>query len=311
MVEIQNLGKNYDSIRAVNNISFKVHKGEKLGFLGVNGAGKSTTMNMITGHIPSSSGSVKVCGFDIRENPIEAKKHIGYLPESPPLYIDMTVTEFLNFVSDLKRVNKRNKNNRISEIIEMINLKDVRHRVIKNLSKGYKQRVGIAQALIGNPEVVILDEPTVGLDPTQIIEIRNLIKSIDKTVILSSHILPEISVVCERVVIIDKGEIIAVDTPSNLSGIFEDNTAISVTAVGDEKEISNIIKSIDGIMLIEAEERENNAIRYRIEYKRENDLRGVISTSLAGRGYPILELKSLDRSLEDIFIKLVSKKDRR
>ena len=214
MIEIQNLTKSYGQIKAVDDISFTVEKGEVLGFLGPNGAGKSTTMNIITGFIPSTEGTVKVCGYDIMESPAEVKQRIGYLPELPPLYMDMTINEYLNFVADLKLVNKKQKKSQISDVMELVKLGDVRGRLIKNLSKGYKQRVGLAQSLLGAPEVLILDEPTVGLDPMQIIEIRKLIKALGKqhTIILSSHILPEVSAVCERVVIINKGKIAAIDT---------------------------------------------------------------------------------------------------
>lgn len=234
MIEIQNLTKSYGQIKAVDDISFTVEKGEVLGFLGPNGAGKSTTMNIITGFIPSTEGTVKVNGFDIMESPAEVKRRIGYLPELPPLYMDMTVSEYLNFAADLKNVSKRQKKSQMTDIMDLVKLTDVRGRLIKNLSKGYKQRVGLAQALMGNPEVLILDEPTVGLDPKQIIEIRKLIKALGKqhTIILSSHILPEVSAVCERVVIINKGKIAAVDTPENLSKGMGTVSKISATIAG-------------------------------------------------------------------------------
>ena len=308
MIEILNLEKNYGAIQAVKPLTLHVKKGEKLGFLGPNGAGKTTIMNMITGNIPSSGGTVKVCGFDILENPREVKKHIGYLPEQPPLYVDMTVTEFLNFVSALKLVDKRRISSHVAEVLELVNLTDVRHRLIKNLSKGYRQRVGIAQALLGNPEVLILDEPTVGLDPTQIIDIRNLIKSLAHTVILSSHILPEISAVCERIVIINKGEIVAVDTPANLSKVFANNARLTITVVGSKAQVKSAISGIAGITHVDVEEeKEKEVIRYVVEYHRKTDVRGDLSLALTGAGYPILELKALDISLEDIFIQLVTK----
>ena len=233
MIEIKNLKKDYGGHLAVNNISFTVNDGEILGFLGPNGAGKSTTMNIITGYLSATDGSAIINGYDILEDPKSAKREIGYLPEIPPLYLDMTVKEYLNFVYELKGV-KLPKGPHIEEICRLVKIKNVYHRLIKNLSKGYKQRVGIAQALIGNPKVLILDEPTVGLDPKQIIEIRNLIRMLGKhhTVILSSHILPEIQAVCDRVIVINKGRIIADDTPENLSTNLSDDHSISVVLEG-------------------------------------------------------------------------------
>ena len=234
MIEIQNLTKKFGQITAVDDLNFTVNKGEILGFLGPNGAGKSTTMNIITGYLPSTEGTVKVDGFDIMESPTEVKKRIGYLPEHPPIYMDMTVKEYLDFVSDLKLVERRQKKAQMNNVMELVNITDVRDRLIKNLSKGYKQRVGLAQALIGSPDVLVLDEPTAGLDPKQIIEVRKLIKTLGKkhTIILSSHILPEVSAVCERVVIINKGKIVAVDTPDNLSKGLGIASRLSVTIDG-------------------------------------------------------------------------------
>ena len=218
MIEVTNLVKHYGDKKAVDGISFSIHEGELVGFLGPNGAGKSTTMNVLTGYLSATSGSAKINGIDILENPIAAKRHIGYLPEQPPLYMDMAVNEYLDFICDLKGV-KEHRKEHISEICELAGITNVYKRMIRNLSKGYKQRVGLAQALIGDPEVLILDEPTVGLDPIQIIEIRNVIKDLGKkrTVILSSHILPEVQAICERVLVINHGKIIANDTPANLS----------------------------------------------------------------------------------------------
>ena len=231
MIEIQNLTKDYGRIRAIDDVSFTVGKGEIVGFLGPNGAGKTTTMNIITGFISSTSGSVRVAGYDILENPVEGKRHIGYLPEQPPLYPDMTVSEFLDFCADLKKVTAREWKNQKKDIMELVKITHVSHRLIKNLSKGYKQRVGLAQALVGSPDVLILDEPTVGLDPKQIMEIRKLIKALGKnhTIILSSHILPEVSAVCDRVIIINKGRIAAIDTPENLSKKLSDFSRFTIT----------------------------------------------------------------------------------
>lgn len=309
MIEIQNLTKKYGQITAVNNISFTVEKGEILGFLGPNGAGKSTTMNIITGFIPSTHGSVKVCGYDIMEEPKEVKKRIGYLPELPPLYMDMTVSDYLDFVSDLKLVDKKKKKSQMADIMELVKITHVKDRLIKNLSKGYKQRVGLAQSLIGSPDVLILDEPTVGLDPKQIIEIRNLIRALGKehTIILSSHILPEVSAVCERVVIINKGQIAAIDTPENLSKGFGAATRFNIRVAGPKASIQSALKEIYGIKYVEAHaEKEEGAIDFLIESSKEVDVRKPIFFEMAKLGYPILELKSLDLSLEDIFLQITT-----
>lgn len=309
MIEIQNLTKKYGQIKAVDDISFTVEKGEVLGFLGPNGAGKSTTMNIITGFIPSTEGTVKVCGYDIMESPAEVKKRIGYLPELPPLYMDMTVNEYLNFVADLKVVSKKQKKSQLDDITELVKLTDVRGRLIKNLSKGYKQRVGLAQSLLGNPEVLILDEPTVGLDPKQIIEIRKLIKALGKqhTIILSSHILPEVSAVCERVVIISKGKIVAIDTPENLSKGIGTVSRLSAIISGPKSSIISNIEEIYGIKYVEAHmQKDKDVIEYIIEADKNVDVRNPLFFAMAKSGYPIIELKSLDLSLEDIFLELTT-----
>ncbi len=309
MIEIQNLTKRYGQIKAVNNLNFTVEKGEVLGFLGPNGAGKSTTMNIITGYIPSSEGTVKVNGYDIMESPKEVKKLTGYLPEQPPVYMDMTVKDYLNFVADLKLVDKKLKKNQLSDIMELVKIGDHRNRLIKNLSKGYKQRVGLAQALIGNPQVLVLDEPTVGLDPKQIIEIRKLIKALGKehTIILSSHILPEVSAVCERVVIINNGEIAAIDTPDNLSRGFGVATKLMLTVAGPKSSVESAIREIYGVKYVEAGvEKEREAFSYIVESDKEIDIRKPLFYAMAKLGYPILELKGLNLSLEDIFLQIVT-----
>ena len=309
MIEIQNLTKRYGQINAVNNLNFTVEKGEILGFLGPNGAGKSTTMNIITGFLPSTEGSVKVCGYDIMENPKEVKKRIGYLPEQPPVYMDMTVKDYLNFVSDLKMVDKKARRNQIGDIMELVKIGDHRDRLIKNLSKGYKQRVGLAQALIGSPEALILDEPTVGLDPKQIIEIRKLIKALGKehTIILSSHILPEVSAVCERVVIINKGQIAAIDTPENLSKGFGTASKLLVTIAGPRNSVLNGIKEIYGVKYVEpGVDKEKDVLTYIIESDKEVDIRKPLFFAMAKLGFPIMELRSMDMTLEDIFLQIVT-----
>lgn len=309
MIEIKNLTKKYGQIKAVDDVSFRVEKGEILGFLGPNGAGKSTTMNILTGYLPSTAGTAKVCGYDVMENPREVKKHIGYLPEQPPLYTDMTVNDYLNFVSDLKLVSKKKKKSQLNDIIELSKISEVRYRLIKNLSKGYRQRVGLAQALIGSPDVLVLDEPTIGLDPKQIIEIRKLIKALGKehTIILSSHILPEVSAVCERVVIINKGKIVAVDTPQNLSKGFSGSTKLLIKIAGPKGTVNNVLKGIYGIKHIEAQApKENEVTEFVLETAPDIDVRRPVFFELAKGGYPILELRSLDLTLEEIFLQLIT-----
>jgi ABC-2 type transport system ATP-binding protein len=309
MIEIQNLTKRFGRIKAVSNLNFTVEKGEILGFLGPNGAGKSTTMNIITGYLPSSEGTVKVDGYDILESPKEAKKRMGYLPEQPPLYMDMTVSDYLDFVADLKMVNRKQKRGQISDIMELVRIGDHRGRLIKNLSKGYKQRVGLAQALIGSPDVLVLDEPTVGLDPKQIIEIRKLIKALGKehTIILSSHILPEVSAVCERVVIINNGEIAAIDTPENLSKGFGTASRLQVTVAGPKNSVTGAIKEIYGVKHVEpGVDMEKDVVSYVVESDKSLDIRKPLFFAMAKLGFPILELRSLNMTLEDIFLQIVT-----
>ena len=309
MIEINNLTKDYGRIKAVDNVTFEVRKGEILGFLGPNGAGKTTTMNILTGYIPPSSGTVSISGFDVTEEAQEVKKRIGYLPEHPPLYNDMTVNEYLSFAAELKNVDKSKQKAQLTDIMALVRINDVKDRLIKNLSKGYKQRVGLAQALVGSPEVLILDEPTVGLDPRQIIEIRRLIKALGKehTIILSSHILPEVSAVCDRVLIINEGKIIAEDTPENLSKNIDNSSKLSVIIAGPKSSVVPKIKEIYGVKKVEPGlEKANDAVSYTIESEAEVDIRRSLFFAMAKQGYPILEMKSVNLSLEDIFIRLVT-----
>lgn len=309
MIEIQNLVKQYGGVKAVNNISFTVEKGEILGFLGPNGAGKSTTMNILTGYLSASSGTVKIAGYDILDNPQEAKRHIGYLPENPPLYLDMTVQEYLRFVCALKGVKKPEQTRQLAEIMKLARVTDVADRLIKNLSKGYRQRVGIAQALVGNPEVLVLDEPTVGLDPKQIIEIRNLIKDLGKkhTVILSSHILTEVKAVCDRIVIINQGTIAAIDTPEGLSRQMGRANKLSMTAEGPAREIIEQLRQLQGVRAVSIlAEKAGNLTVYEIELEPEAEARKSIFFEMARQGWPILEFKSLDPTLEEIFLQVTS-----
>lgn len=306
MIEVKNLTKKYGNHVAVNDANFVVNDGEILGFLGPNGAGKSTTMNILTGYLSATSGSCTINGVDILENPMEAKKQLGYLPELPPLYMDMTVKEYLNFVYNLKKV-KMPRGPHIAEICKLVKIKEVFHRQIKNLSKGYKQRVGIAQALIGNPEVLILDEPTVGLDPKQIIEVRNLIRMLGKThtVILSSHILSEVQAVCDRVVVINKGQIIADDTPDNLSRNLSDDHSIDIIVEGERREMESKFKTLAGVKSIQFVKAHNQtAFEYVFDPIVGYDIRRPLSKLIAQNGWTILQMKSNELTLEDIFLRL-------
>jgi ABC-2 type transport system ATP-binding protein len=312
MIEIQNLTKRYGKIKAVSKLNFTVEKGEILGFLGPNGAGKTTTMNIITGYIPSSEGTVKVCGYDILEDANEVKRRIGYLPELPPLYMDMTVKDYLKFAGELKQVEDTKIKSQIGDIMELVKISDVKNRLIKNLSKGYKQRVGLAQALIGNPEVLILDEPTVGLDPKQIIEIRKLIKALGKehTIILSSHILHEVSAVCDRVVIINKGRIVAIDTPENLSKAYDATTKFLIKIDGPCDLVEAVLKNTNGVKFVEIKsDRDDRTIDYVVETEKDVDVRRPVFFELAKNGYPILELKSIGMTLEDIFLQVTNQEE--
>ncbi len=306
MIEIKNLTKYYGKKKAVDNISFTINKGEIVGFLGPNGAGKTTTMSIITGYLSYTDGSVKVDGTEVLDDPIAIKKKIGYLPEQPPLYLDMTVDEYLDFVCDLKHV-KENKETHIKEILDMVGIADVRKRLIRNLSKGYKQRVGLAQALVGDPEILILDEPTVGLDPKQIIEIRNVIKKLGKTrtVILSSHILPEVSAVCERVVIINKGRIVAEDTPENLSKEKAERQQFIIRVAGEKEKIASALKETQGVASVkEISSKEPDSYDFLVESMADIDARKPVFNMLSKKSMPILMLQPNNLSLEEVFIKL-------
>lgn len=306
MIEVKNLTKSYGDKLAVDNISFRANNGEILGFLGPNGAGKSTTMNILTGYLSSTGGEVYINGKEILENPIEAKKEIGYLPEFPPLYLDMTVKEYLCFIYELKGC-KLPRNTHLKEICELVKIDNVYNRMIKNLSKGYKQRVGLAQALVGNPKVLILDEPTVGLDPKQIIEIRTLIRKLGKnhTVILSSHILTEVQAVCDRIVVINKGRIVADDTADNLSNALTADHKLIARIDGPREEVVKVISSIPGVVNVLADmQREKGVWEYNIEAVEGTDIRRELNKRLWSRSWYILGLRSSELTLEDIFLKL-------
>lgn len=312
MIQINNLVKNYGTKFAVDDISFRVSKGEIVGFLGPNGAGKSTTMNILTGYLSSTSGEAKVGGIDILENPDEAKKLIGFLPEQPPLYVDMTVNEYLNFVYEIKGC-KLNRAKHLEEVRQVTKIDDVQNRLIKNLSKGYKQRVGIAQALVGNPPVIIFDEPTVGLDPKQIIEIRNLIRNLGKshTVILSTHILSEVQSVCDRIIIINEGKIIADEKTESITQVVEENRRYHVKVCGPQREVLTVLKSIPGVISAELTgERELDSYTYALESEKGVDIRKPLFYCLSEKNYPLIGLESVGMNLEEVFIRIMDKASR-
>ena len=307
MIEINHLVKKYGSHVAVDDLSLTVEPGKIYGFLGPNGAGKSTTMNIITGYLAATSGEVKINGFDVLKQPEEAKKCVGYLPELPPLYMDMTVKEYLDFVAELKKIPAKEKMKNIKEVLEMTKTTQVENRLIKNLSKGYKQRVGIAQALIGMPEIIILDEPTVGLDPKQIIEIRQLIKELGKnhTVILSSHILSEISEVCEYIFIISRGQLAAEGTEKQLVEQMAGENNLELEIKGDKDKVKEMIESLEDVLEYEfAESEAENIVRLKIKSDRDVDLREKIFYICAENDLPIMEMSFKQKTLEDIFIEL-------
>ena len=307
MIEVKNLVKRYGDHTAVDHLSFQIEKGKIYGFLGPNGAGKSTTMNIITGYIASTEGTVSIDGHDILEEPEKAKKCIGYLPEQPPLYFDMTVLEYLKFAADLKKIPKDKKNEMIQEVMDTVKITDMKNRLIKNLSKGYRQRVGLAQAILGYPDVIILDEPTVGLDPKQIIEIRDLIKNLKKkhTVILSSHILSEVSAVCDYVLIISHGKLVASDTPDNLSKLAAGSNNLSLIVKGEKESIRQLLSEIPGVKTITVNSAENEkGWRVKLSTEESTDIREEVFYKMAENHYPILEMQSEKVSLEEIFLEL-------
>lgn len=309
MIEVKNLVKKYGDHIAVDHLSFTVEEGHIYGFLGPNGAGKSTTMNMITGYIGPTEGSIMINGHDMLENPEEAKKCIGYLPEIPPLYTDMTPLEYLRFAAELKGIAKNKREDAVKEVIKDARLEDVADRLIKNLSKGYKQRVGLAQALLGYPEVIILDEPTVGLDPAQIIEMRELIRGLGKkhTVILSSHILSEISAVCDDVLILSHGKLVASDTTDNLGKLMEDKVTLQLTVKGDKETIKNALDSVEGVESIEYKDSaEKDCLDVMIQSDPKTEVRELIFYRLAAVQCPIYAMNQMKKSLEDVFIELTA-----
>ncbi len=312
MISVESLTKNYGPFRAVDNASFTVERGETIGFLGPNGAGKTTTMRMMTGLFPPSSGDIKLDGYSISEDPLEVKRRIGYLPESAPVYLDMTVEQYLGFVANAKGVVKKNKKEQIEKAMEACSLHEMRRRTARKLSKGYRQRLGLAQALVGDPPVIILDEPTVGLDPTQTFEFRNLIQGLrgDRTIILSSHILPEVSMICDRVVIISKGRIVAQDTPDNLAKAAKSNSEFLYTMTGESESALQGIEAVSGVSSVSIEDREEENFKIRITAEAENDPRQGINRLIIEKGWNLLELSVVTAGLEDVFLNLVTREDK-
>ena len=311
MIEVKDLVKKYGSHLAVDHLSFTLESGKIYGFLGPNGAGKSTTMNIMTGYLGATQGSVLIDGHDILKEPEEAKKHIGYLPELPPLYMDMTVQEYLEFAAELKKLPKEKRESDISEVMKLTRLQDVSGRLIKNLSKGYKQRVGLAQAILGFPDIIILDEPTVGLDPKQIIEIRELIRTLSKkhTVILSSHILAEVREVCDYILIISKGKLVASDTPENLELLRNGASSLELEVNAAPETVRAILSTIDDINTMEMHIENENLTRVKLETKNGADIREAVFYAFAEEKCPLLEMKTAKASLEDIFMELTQKEE--
>jgi ABC-2 type transport system ATP-binding protein len=309
LIEVQDLTKTFGERTAVDHISFAVNKGEILGFLGPNGAGKTTTMRMLTSFMPATSGTARVAGFDVFDNSLEVRRHIGYLPENPPVYPDMTVESYLDFVARIKGVPSEERAQRVTDALEKTNITDKRDELIKRLSRGYKQRVGLAQALVHDPDVIILDEPTVGLDPKQIIEVRHLIKNLagNHTIILSTHILPEVSMTCDRVVIINKGKIAAVDTPQNLTSQLKCGHRIRVEVQASEQPLREVLAQIPGASRVQIEAAPlAGHVLATIEAAEGKDIRSAIAARIVEKGWPLFELKGVSLSLEDIFLELTT-----
>ncbi len=311
MIEVENLVKTYNGIKAIDGITFRVEKGEILGLLGPNGAGKTTTMRILTCYMPPTSGAVRVAGLDIFDDSIEIRKKLGYLPENPPLYSEMTVRSYLDFIAKIKGVPKGRRDAHIEEVLARCNILDVKDRIIGRLSKGYKQRVALAQALLNNPEILVLDEPTIGLDPKQIIEVRELIKQLrgDHTIILSTHILPEVSMTCQRVVIIDKGNVVAVDTPQNLTARLKGAERIYLEVVGPRPQIVEKISQIPGVLKVDLESAQDDKVQLYVESELRRDIRKDLAAAIVSSGWGLLEMRAMTMSLEDIFLKLTTSEE--
>jgi ABC-2 type transport system ATP-binding protein len=309
VIEVEHLTKVYNGRKAVDDISFKAEKGEILGFLGPNGAGKTTTMRVLTCYMPATDGTARVAGYDVFEESLEVRKRIGYLPENPPLYHEMTVYSYLDFVAKIKGTPPSKRKSHIDEVMQKTSIGDVRNRVIGKLSKGYKQRVGLAQALLNNPEVLVLDEPTIGLDPKQIFEVRSLIKNLagDHTVILSTHILPEVSMTCNRVVIINNGKFVAMDTPEGLANQVKGAERIAMLVDGPTEEVTAKLSEVDGVLSVKAEGNGASPARFTVECQLNSDPRRMLAAAVVNQGWGLLELRGISVSLEDVFINLITK----
>lgn len=308
MITVENLSKRYATKTAIEGMSFQVEKGEILGFLGPNGAGKTTTMRIITGYMPASEGTVRVDGYDVFDNPLDVRRRIGYLPENPPLYLEMTVMGYLRFVAKIKGVPKDKIHQEVARVMERASIADVKERIIAKLSKGYKQRVGIAQALLNDPPVLILDEPTIGLDPKQIHEVRELVKDLagQHTVVLSTHILPEVEQTCHRVIIIDRGKIVAVDTPQNLRLQLQGAERVSLEVQGPPSEIISKLKAMPGVVSVQKIAENDSRHRFQVEGELRKDIRSDLARTIVQNGWGLYELQSATMSLEDIFLKLTT-----
>jgi gliding motility-associated transport system ATP-binding protein len=308
VIEVQHLTKRYGRVTAVNDVSFRVERGEILGFLGPNGAGKTTTMRILTGYMPATEGKAIVAGFDVFDQPLEAKRRTGYLPETPPLYPDMSVSEYLDFVARIKGVPGSERRQRIKDVMERTRISDMGNRLTGKLSKGYKQRVGLAQALIHNPDVLILDEPTAGLDPKQIIETRALIKQLagDHTIILSTHILPEVSQTCQRVVIINQGHVVAVDTPDNLTARLRGSETIYVQVDAGTAEAGAALSRVAGVTRVGESDRRGTAIGYEVDSEKGHDVRRELARTVVQNGWGLLELRPMRVSLEEVFLSVIT-----
>jgi len=308
VIEVDHLTKEYGRVRAVSDVSFRVERGEVLGFLGPNGAGKTTTMRILTGFMPPTEGKATVAGFDVLEQPVEAKRRTGYLPETPPLYPDMAVSEYLDFVAKIKGVPPANRRTRVKEVMERTRIADMASRACGKLSKGYRQRVGLAQAIIHNPDVLILDEPTAGLDPKQIIETRQLIKELggDHTIVLSTHILPEVSQTCGRVVIINKGKVVAVDTPDNLTARLRGAESMYLQVDASGTDAAAALRRVPGVTRVTEADRRDRLVGYEVESEHGHDIRRELSKAVVNAGWGLLELRPMRMSLEEIFLSLTT-----
>jgi ABC-2 type transport system ATP-binding protein len=309
MIEVEQLSKSYGPIKAIEDVSFVVEKGEILGFLGPNGAGKSTTMRILTCFMPPTSGTARIAGYDIFTESLQVRRRIGYVPENAPLYTDMPVVSFLKFVAEVKGLSRRERLRQVGQVMDDCAIRDVQHRYIGKLSKGYRQRVALAQALLGNPDVLILDEPTIGLDPRQIIDIRQLIKGLagEKTIILSSHILPEVSMTCQRVIIINRGRLVAVDTPENLTTKLQTSSRLLVRVEGPAADVVRALGGVSGVQTVKEDgSAPGQVVTCVIESKKDRDVRKDVAAAVVRQNWGLLELRPVDLTLEDVFVRLVT-----